>query len=104
MAMKKKKAVKKKKASKKKAVKKPSPKKKTSPKKTATKTKPKKLKANAGKILIDVTQGGKVDGGPKSVWSITLKGLNGDSIPAGLITAKNKTEAMKRARRVLKAI
>lgn len=103
MATKKKKASKKKttkkKVSKKKSIKKKVSKKKTTKKKTARKTKTKNKK-----IEIKVTQGGKVDGGPKSVWSITLKGLDGESISAGLVTAKNKTEAMKKARQVLRTI
>jgi hypothetical protein len=52
---------------------------------------------------IEVIRGGKVDNGPKYVWSVILKGRNGSSIPADLITAKNKTEAMAKARRILRS-
>jgi len=100
MAIKKKTASKKKKASARKR-----PKKKTPTKKPAIKKKvASKLKANAGKIRIEVTQGGKVDGGPKSVWSVVLKGLNGDSIPAGLVTATTKREALEKGKRILKRV
>lgn len=80
--------------------KKSTPKKRTSIKRKS----PSKLKANAGKIRIEVTKGGKVDGGPKYVWSIQLKGLNGESIPAGLVTASTKTEALNKGKRIIKNI
>lgn len=80
-------------------------KRKPTPKKTATKKRSTpKLKANAGKIRIEVTKGGKVDGGSKYVWSITLKGLNGESIPAGLVTATTRTEALTKGKRILKKV
>jgi len=76
----------------------------SSPKKAvARKSKP-KLKANAGKIRVEVTKGGKVDGGPKYVWSVQLKGLNGESIPAGLVTAATQTEALEKGKRILKRV
>jgi len=100
MAIKKKTAIKKKRAFAKKVSKKKTPTKKAAIKKKVTS----KLKANAGKIRIEVTKGGNVDGGPKSVWSVVLKGLNGDSIPAGLVTAATKREALEKGKRILKRV
>jgi hypothetical protein len=99
-------AIKKKTAGKKKKVSASNPsRKKTSTKKAVIKKKvTPKLKANAGKIRIEVTKGGKVDGGPKSVWSVVLKGLNGDSIPAGLVTAATQKEALEKGKRILKRV
>jgi len=98
--------IKKKTAGKKKKVSASNPsRKKTSTKKSVIKKKvAPKLKANAGKIRIEVTKGGKVDGGPKSVWSVVLKGLNGDSIPAGLVTAATQKEALEKGKRILKRV
>jgi hypothetical protein len=100
MAIKKKTAIKKKRTSAKKVSKKKTPTKKSAIKKKVAS----KLKANAGKIRIEVTKGGNVDGGPKSVWSVVLKGLNGDSIPAGLVTAATKREALEKGKRLLKRV
>jgi hypothetical protein len=106
MATKKKKTTKKrttkKKATKKKATKKKTTKRKATRKKATKKTAP-RTNGNNGKMHLEVIKGGKVDNGPKFVWSVILKGKNGVSIPADLITATNKTEAMKKARRILRS-
>ncbi|MHC4214667.1 MAG: hypothetical protein ACYSWP_14995 [Planctomycetota bacterium] len=106
MATKKKKTTKKKttkkKSTRKKATKKKATKKKATKKKAPQKTAP-RTNGNNGKMHLEVIKGGKVDNGPKSVWSVILKGKNGNSIPADLVTATNKTEALKKARRILRS-
>lgn len=94
------------KARKKSARKSPAKKKRSPSKKKAAKKKkssPRPKQKTVGKMRVEVTKGGRVDNGNKYVWSVTLKGLNGASVPAELVTATTQAEAMAKARRILKS-